>query len=57
MEKLFAALRSLHEGYEVVDVRFLPAPAVEDGFDVSELDNLLAHAVKVADDINVRALV
>lgn len=49
MEKLFAAIRDRHPGFEVVDVKLLANQHEVDGQDASELDEQLARAVREAD--------
>ena len=49
MQKLFAALRERHLGYEPVDVRFLVNQMDVDGRSASALDAQLAKAVADAE--------
>ena len=49
MQKLFAALRERHPGYEPVDVRFLVNQMEVDGRSAGVLDAQLAKAVADAE--------
>lgn len=53
MEKLFAALREQHLGFEVVDVRFMVSQREVKEFDLDRLDEQLAHAVNTAERIDL----
>lgn len=53
MEKLFAALRERHPGYEVADVRFLVAAGEVTGRPAEELDEAFAHAIRNAERVNL----
>jgi len=55
MKKLFAALRKLHPGYEVVDVRFT-ASAEKTDKTVDQLDEELAYAVLNSTPVDIEAL-
>ena len=57
MEKLFAALRGLHPGHEVVDVRFLMNRSFPRELSVTALDAQLAYAVTHAQKMDVDAVV
>lgn len=48
MEKFIAAVEKLHDGYEVIDVRFMLKNGAAIDADVSMLDDMLAHAVETA---------
>lgn len=53
MEKMFAALRERHPGYEVVDVRFLVDQHEANGRPAQELDKAFAKAIRIADRIDL----
>jgi len=58
MEKMFAALRERHPGYEVSDVRFSVSPslspqAVDAGVDTDSLDEQFARVVRSAKDVSM----
>lgn len=57
MEKLFAALREKHQGFEVVDVRFLVARNEVDGRDAGRIDGALAKAVREAELVDIATAV
>lgn len=53
MEKLFAALRERHPGYDVVDVRFLVDHNHVNGRSASALDRAFAKAISDAERIDL----
>jgi hypothetical protein len=53
MEKLFAALRERHPGYDVVDVRFLVDQNKVDGRPAEELDDAFAKAIRKAKRVDL----
>jgi hypothetical protein len=53
MEKLFAALRERHPGYDVVDVRFLVDQSRVDGRPAEELDGAFAEAIQKAKRVDL----
>jgi hypothetical protein len=56
MEKLFAALRERHPGYEPVDVRFLVNQMEVNGRSASALDEELAKAVASAEVVPIETV-
>jgi hypothetical protein len=56
MEKLFAALRELHPGCEVVDIRLLANQNESDDQDPRVLDGLFAAAIASAVPIEISSL-
>jgi hypothetical protein len=53
MEKLFAALRERHPGYDVVDVRFLVDQTQVDGSPAENLDSAFAEAILKAKRVDL----
>ena len=49
MEKLFAAVRDQHPGFEVLDVKLLANQHEVDGQAADQLDDMFAHAIRNAD--------
>lgn len=56
LDKLFAAIRDQHSGYEIVDFRLLANQNEANGQDVEQLDVDFAQAVENAVDISVDEL-
>ncbi len=56
MEKLFAALREKHPGFDVVDFRLLANQHEADGQDVEQIDAAFAEAVRTAESRDIRQL-
>lgn len=55
MNQLFEALREMHEGYDVVDIRLLANAEEVNGRSGPELDAEFAQAVRSSKEIDLEA--